>query len=57
MLGDYPIYAAIPVTDVNAAKDWYREKLGLELAEDPPLEENPGGVFLRAATGPPFSSS
>lgn len=54
MLSSYPIYAAIPVTDVARARDWYHEKLGLEPADDAPLEENPGGVFLRAGGGTRF---
>ncbi len=54
MLSKYPIYAAIPVTDVTKAKEWYEEKLGLEAADDAPLEENPGGVFLQAGEGTRF---
>ena len=29
MLSDYPAVATIPVTDMNRAKKWYAEKLGL----------------------------
>lgn len=51
MLSRFPIYAAIPVADVAKARDWYRSKLGLEPADDAPLPENPGGVFLQVGGG------
>jgi catechol 2,3-dioxygenase-like lactoylglutathione lyase family enzyme len=54
MLSKYPIYAGIPVTDLEKAKAWYLDKLGLEPEEDAPLEENPGGIFLRAGAGTRF---
>lgn len=54
MLSDYPIYAGIPVTDLDKAVDWYREKLGFQPSSDPPIEANSEGLFLDAGRGTRF---
>lgn len=41
MLGDHPAHATLPVSDMERAKTWYREKLGLT-----PKEEDPGGAYF-----------
>jgi catechol 2,3-dioxygenase-like lactoylglutathione lyase family enzyme len=58
MLENYAALGSIPVTDVDRAKKWYSEKLGLEPVEDNPeyVEYNTGGSrFMlfrtRAAAG------
>ena len=43
MLANYPIYATLPATDLERAKRFYTEKLGLT-AES----EAPEGVFYRS---------
>lgn len=43
MLGDKDVAAALPVTDVESAKDFYVNKLGLTV-----VSESPGGVVLRS---------
>lgn len=48
MLSDYPIYTAIPVNDLERAKQWYREKLGFEPSKNPPLPNGDEGVFFDA---------
>ncbi len=42
MLANYPIHATLPATDLERAKRFYSEKLGLT-----PENEAPGGVFYR----------
>lgn len=54
MLKKYPLYAGIPVTDLEKAVRWYREKLGLEPSVDPPIEANSEGLFLDAGAGTRF---
>jgi catechol 2,3-dioxygenase-like lactoylglutathione lyase family enzyme len=44
VLSDFPAYATLPATDLQRAKSWYEEKLGLT-----PVAENPGE--LRYETG------
>ena len=44
MLADYPIHAALPATNLERAKRFYSEKLGLA-----PESEAPGGIFFRSA--------
>jgi catechol 2,3-dioxygenase-like lactoylglutathione lyase family enzyme len=39
-LGDFPAHATLPVSDMERAKNWYREKLGLT-----PKEEDEGGAY------------
>lgn len=54
MLADHPIYASIPVADLERAETWYREKLGFERAQDPPLPHGDEGVFFDAGEGTRF---
>jgi catechol 2,3-dioxygenase-like lactoylglutathione lyase family enzyme len=44
MLADYPIHAALPATNLERARRFYSEKLGLT-----PESEAPGGIFYRSA--------
>ncbi len=46
MLKDGKVAARIPVQDLQRAKKFYAEKLGLE-----PREERPGGLLYRHASG------
>ena len=46
MLKDGKVAARIPVQDLQRAKKFYAEKLGLE-----PSEERPGGLLYRHANG------
>ena len=43
MLENYPPHATLPVSDMERAKAWYREKLGLT-----PKEEGEGGAYYEA---------
>ena len=45
-LRDAKIAARIPVRDLDAARAWYAEKLGLE-----PVEERPGGLRYEFGNG------
>jgi catechol 2,3-dioxygenase-like lactoylglutathione lyase family enzyme len=42
MLADSPVATRLPVTDLERARRFYSEKLGLE-----PVEERPGGLCYR----------
>jgi catechol-2,3-dioxygenase len=42
MLSDYPIHPAAAAVDLDRARRWYEEKLGLV-----PESEDPGGVWYR----------
>lgn len=42
MLGDYPIDVVLLATDLEAARDFYRDKIGLEV-----LNESPDAVTFR----------
>ena len=46
MLEDSKVAARIPVQDLQQAKAFYAEKLGLE-----PSEERPGGLLYRCGEG------
>ena len=46
MLGDSKVAARIPVQDLQRARAFYAEKLGLE-----PSEERPGGLLYRCGEG------
>jgi catechol 2,3-dioxygenase-like lactoylglutathione lyase family enzyme len=46
MLGNARVAARIPVQDLQRARAFYSEKLGLE-----PIEERPGGLLYRCASG------
>lgn len=54
MLTGYPIYASIPVNDLERAVAWYGEKLGLQASGDPPLPNGDEGVFFDAGEGTRF---
>ena len=43
MLKDRKSHATLPATDLDRAKKWYQEKLGLA-----PASESPGGLFYDA---------
>jgi catechol 2,3-dioxygenase-like lactoylglutathione lyase family enzyme len=43
MLGDYDFYATLPARDIERAKTFYREKLGLI-----PLGEDPAAIHYRS---------
>src|SRR5205823_5938193 len=42
MLADYPVHTTLPAKDLERAKQFYTEKLGLT-----PESEMPGGIFFR----------
>jgi catechol 2,3-dioxygenase-like lactoylglutathione lyase family enzyme len=46
MLTDAQVHATIPVVDMDRAKKFYTEKLGLKV-----MMENPGGVMFEAGAG------
>ncbi len=46
MLANQPIHATLPAGDLERAKRFYNEKLGLS-----PESEAPGGVFYRCGAG------
>jgi catechol 2,3-dioxygenase-like lactoylglutathione lyase family enzyme len=49
MLADRPIHATLPAADLERAKRFYTEKLGLS-----PESEAPGGIFYRCGGGTRF---
>src|SRR5439155_20346104 len=49
MLSDARFHATLPATDLDRARSFYDEKLGLT-----PAEENPGGLFYASAGGTRF---
>jgi catechol 2,3-dioxygenase-like lactoylglutathione lyase family enzyme len=50
MLGLATVHATLPAADLERAKRWYQENLGLT-----PVEESPGGVFFEAGGGTRFA--
>jgi hypothetical protein len=46
------ISAALPAQDVNRAKNFYTEKVGLRALESPSLEATDGQVGLTVGDGP-----
>lgn len=46
MLKDMELIAVIPASDLGRAREFYRDKLGLEVTE-----ETPGGLVYRMASG------
>lgn len=54
MLGRYPMYTTIPVSDLERAAAWYREKLGFEPSVDPPLPHGDEGIFFDAGRATHF---
>ena len=49
MLAEYPIHTALPATDLERAKRFYADKLGLT-----PESEGPDGLFYRCGGGTRF---
>lgn len=49
MLSDARVGTALPCSDFERAKAWYKEKLGLS-----PTEEEPDGAYYRCAEGTMF---
>lgn len=49
LLSDHRAYPTIPAADMSRAKNWYKDKLGLE-----PAEEHPTGTIYRLAGGTAF---
>jgi len=49
LLSDHRAYPTIPAADLDRAKAWYKDKLGLE-----PAEELPIGIVYRLADGTGF---
>ena len=49
MLANNPVHAALPASDLERAKRFYAEKLGLT-----PQSEMPGGVFYECGAGTRF---
>src|SRR5438093_12116177 len=45
MLGDYPLEVVLLATDLEATRDFYREKMGLEL-----LSDNPNAVTFKCGS-------
>ena len=50
MLGDHQIRPTIPVADIERARRWYEEKLGLV-----PSSDDPGGLTYRCGDGSWFA--
>jgi len=46
MLGDYPIDVVLLATDLDAARDFYRDKIGLQI-----VNENPNAVTFKCGNG------
>ena len=49
MLGDSTVAASVAVSDINKAKDFYGQTLGLKQ-----IDENPGGVSYQSGEGKIF---
>ena len=46
---EFPVYAVLPCSDVERAKDWYRDRL-----DATPSHEDPGGAWFQCANGTTF---
>ena len=46
MLGDYPIDVVLLATDLNASRDFYRDKIGLQI-----VTEGPNAVAFKCGNG------
>lgn len=46
---DAPLYAALPAADINRARDWYRDHLGLK-----PIQDTPDGGAIYETGGSRF---
>lgn len=55
MLADNPIYTTIPVADMERARRWYEEMLGLHPSENPPVPAGEEGIFFDAGMGTRFA--
>jgi catechol 2,3-dioxygenase-like lactoylglutathione lyase family enzyme len=53
-LARHPLYTSIPVSDLTRAEAWYRERLGLKRAANPPLPHDDEGIFFEAGAGTRF---
>ena len=49
MLSDLEIYAVLPASDLGRAREFYKDKLGLE-----PVEERREGLIYQTSSGPKF---
>lgn len=49
MLGDTTVHTTLPATDLQRAKQWYQDKLGLS-----PAEEQSGGIRYETGAGTGF---
>ncbi len=49
MFGNHRVFATIPATDIDRAKKWYADKLGLK-----PTKETPAGVVYSLSGGTGF---
>ena len=49
MLSEAKTHAALPAQDLDRARSWYADKLGLK-----PVEESPGGLFYEMGEGSRF---
>lgn len=49
MLGEFNVFATVAVSDINKAKEFYGDTLGLQQTD-----ENPGGVTYQSGTGKIF---
>jgi catechol 2,3-dioxygenase-like lactoylglutathione lyase family enzyme len=49
MLGNHRVFATIPASDMDRAKRWYEEKLGLK-----PTQETPAGSMYLLGSGTGF---
>lgn len=55
MLADCPIHVTLPATDLDCARRFYAEKLGLFPEVESPTEiEGRDGLFYRSAAGADF---
>lgn len=52
LLSDHRAYPTIPAANMGRAKSWYKDKLGLE-----PAEEHPTGTISTGSPAAPRSSS
>ncbi len=46
MLDTFPVYAVLPSSDLERARAWYHERLGMD-----PTKEDPGGLWYSCADG------
>lgn len=46
MLDTFPVFAVLPSSDLDRARTWYRDHLGMD-----PTKEDPGGLWYSCADG------